>query len=65
MIALLGVGPCFLINALSFVAMFVALRRMDPRELHTPEVAVSARGQLRGAFRYVAADARPARSRWR
>ena len=47
MIALLGVGPCFLINALSFAAMFVALRRMDPRELHTPEVAAAARGQLR------------------
>jgi MFS family permease len=52
-IALLGVGPCFLINALSFAAMFVALRRMDPRELHTPEVTVKARGQLRSAFRYV------------
>ncbi len=53
-IALLGVGPCFLINALSFAAMFVALRRMDPAQLHTPDVAVRARGQLRSAFRYVA-----------
>ena len=31
MIALFGVGPCFLVNALSFVAMIVALRAMDPR----------------------------------
>jgi MFS family permease len=53
-IALLGVGPCFLINALSFGAMLVALRAMNPRELHTPPVADRARGQLRGALRYVA-----------
>ena len=26
-----GVGPCFLVNAASFAAMLVALRRMDPR----------------------------------
>src|SRR3954468_10266903 len=30
-IALAGVGPCFLVNALSFAAMLVALRGMDPR----------------------------------
>jgi MFS family permease len=53
-IALLGVGPCFLINAFSFAAMLVALRAMDPRELHTPPVADRARGQLRLALRYVA-----------
>jgi MFS family permease len=52
-IALLGVGPCFLINALSFAAMLVALRSMNPRELHTPPVADRARGQLRSALRYV------------
>jgi MFS family permease len=53
-IALLGVGPCFLINAISFAAMLVALRAMDPRELRTPAVAGRAPGQLRGALRYVA-----------
>jgi MFS family permease len=53
-IALLGVGPCFLVNALSFGAMLVALRRMDPRRLHTPKVADRARGQLRSGLRYVA-----------
>jgi MFS family permease len=53
-IALLGVGPCFLINALSFGAMLVALRAMNPRELHTPPVAHRARGQLRSALGYVA-----------
>jgi MFS family permease len=54
-IALVGVGPCFLINALSFVAMIVALRGMDPRLLYTPAPAPRARGDLRNALRYVAA----------
>jgi MFS family permease len=53
-IALLGVGPCFLINAISFTAMLAALRAMDPEELHTPDVAPRAGGQLRSALRYVA-----------
>ena len=53
-IALIGVGPCFLINALSFVAMIAALRAMDSSELHraiTP--AVRGPGQLRQAVAYV------------
>src|SRR5215208_1982201 len=54
-IALLGVGPCFLLNALSFGAMLVALYGMDPRRLHTPKPAPRARGELRSALRYVAA----------
>ncbi len=53
-IALLGVGPCFLVNAISFGAMLVALKSMDPRRLHTPEVTRRAKGQLRSALRYVA-----------
>jgi MFS family permease len=52
-IALLGVAPCFLINSLTFVAMLVALRRMDPRELIAPPVARREPGQLRSALRYV------------
>ena len=53
-IALIGVGPCFLVNAISFAAMLVALKGMNPERLHTPEVAVRARGQLRSALSYVA-----------
>jgi MFS family permease len=52
-IALLGVGPCFLINALSFLAMIVALRAMEPELLDTPVPAPRARGELRSALRYV------------
>ena len=54
-IALLGVAPCFLLNALTFVAMLVALRRMDPDELRPAPVAGRARGQLRSALRHVLA----------
>jgi len=53
-IALVGIAPCFAVNALSFLAMFIALRTMDPSALHTPKRAVRARGELRLALRYVA-----------
>jgi MFS family permease len=52
-IATLGVGPCFLLNALSFAAMIVALRAMDPRELQPAPVAERGRGAVRAAFSYV------------
>ena len=32
-----GISWCFLLNALSFLAMFVALRTMDPSKLQTPK----------------------------
>ena len=52
-IALLGVGPCFAFNALSFVAMLVALRRMDRSQLLTPKPAERARGDVRLALNHV------------
>src|SRR3954452_17259158 len=54
-IALLGVAPCFLLNAMTFVAMLVALRRMDPGELVAAPVSPREGGQLRSALRYVRA----------
>src|SRR3954465_4296124 len=54
-IATAGVGPCFALNAASFVAMLVALRRMDPRDLEPAPVASREPGQLRAAVRYVLA----------
>src|SRR5947199_3642493 len=51
-IALAGVGPCFLVNALSFAAMLAALRGMDPEHLHAVPGAERAPGQLRAAVRY-------------
>lgn len=49
-IALAGVGPCFLLNAVSFAAMWVALRGMTTRP--APRAA-RARGQIREAARTV------------
>ncbi len=53
-IALLGVAPCFLINAASFLAMLVALRSMDPAQLSAPRPVARQGGELRSALRYVA-----------
>jgi len=52
-IAVLGVAPCFLLNALTFVVMVVALRGMDADELLPAPVAAREPGQLRSALRYV------------
>jgi MFS family permease len=54
-IAVLGVGPCFLLNTFSFAAMIVALRTMDAGALRpAPRAPRSERGQLRSALRHVA-----------
>jgi MFS family permease len=52
-IALLGVGPCFALNALSFVAMLIALRRMDRSQLQIAPSAERAPGDVRLALRHV------------
>jgi MFS family permease len=52
-IATAGVAPCFALNALTFVAMLVALHGMDPAELATGPAAAREPGQLRSALRYV------------
>lgn len=50
-----GVAPCFLLNALSFGAMIVALRRMDPAALATAKPVAREPGALREALRHVRA----------
>jgi MFS family permease len=55
-IALVGVAPCFLFNALSFAAMLVALHGMDVRRLRTPERAPRRSGQVRAAVAQVRRD---------
>ncbi len=52
-IALLGVGPCFALNALSFIAMLAALRRMDRKALLISIPAERRRGDVRLGLRYV------------
>jgi MFS family permease len=53
LIAGVGVGWCFLVNALSYVAVLVALGRMDPAGFRRAERSARARGQLREGFAYV------------
>jgi MFS family permease len=52
-IAFAGVSACFAVNALSFIAMLVALARMDPAALMTTAPVQRARGELRAAVRHV------------
>ena len=52
-IALWGIGPCFGLNALSFIAMLVALAGMAPHELQQPRLATREPGAIRASLRYV------------
>jgi MFS family permease len=53
LIAVVGVGPCFGINALTFVAMIAALWRMDPAQLRSAPAAGHEPGAIRAGLRYV------------
>jgi MFS family permease len=53
MIATVGVVPCFALNALTFVAMILALWRMDPSRLHAAPPARHEPGAIRAGLRYV------------
>lgn len=55
LITTVGVAPCFAVNAVSFLAMIYALRRMDRAALATVPVTERAPGQVRSALRYVRA----------
>jgi MFS family permease len=53
LIATVGVVPCFAINALTFVAMILALWRMDAARLHAAPPARHEAGAIRAGLRYV------------
>nr|WP_182708595.1 MFS transporter [Thermomonospora cellulosilytica] len=53
LIAGVGTGPVFLVNALSYVAVVAGLRAIRPAELHVAERVPRERGQLREGLRYV------------
>jgi hypothetical protein len=53
LIATGGIELCFLLNALSFGAMIVALRSLDTSQLAPPKLATRERGAVRSALRYV------------
>lgn len=53
MIAGVGIGQCFLIDALSFVPITIALATMNKTELHPSTTVEHKRGQVREGLRYV------------
>jgi len=52
LVTTLGFAWCFALDGLSYVAVLVALGRMNPRELHPAPVAERGRGQIRAGLRY-------------
>ena len=52
MIAGVGIGPCFLVNAVSFIPVTLALLVMDKEQLATSEIVERSRGQVRDGLRY-------------
>jgi MFS family permease len=53
LIATVGLGPCFLLNGASYVAVIVVLLMMDLAALHPAPLVPRARGQLQAGLRYV------------
>jgi len=53
LIALLGIGECFLVNAATYAAVVVALLALDLSATHPPRREARHRGQLREGLRYV------------
>jgi MFS family permease len=54
LIATVGEGVCFLVNAASFVPVVASLLTLDLSALHPSPPALRAAGQLREGFRYIA-----------
>lgn len=53
LIAVVGLAPIFLVNAITYLAVVAALLRMDAEELLARDLAPRARGQIREGVRYV------------
>ncbi len=54
LIAGVGIGECFLINAASFIPVTIALLTMDKQKLRPSEITDRRRGQVREGLRYIA-----------
>lgn len=52
LIATVGIGWCFVLNAVTFVAVFVALQRMATDAIHASAPIPRGKGQLRAGIRY-------------
>lgn len=56
LIASVGVGMCFLINGLSYIGTVIALKLMQPAELHRQAPPAREKGQVREGLRYAWRD---------
>lgn len=56
LIGLVGLGFCFAINALTFIAIFWSVARMRVSEIAQSEFAPTGRGQIRAGFTHVRGD---------
>ena len=52
-IATIGIGECFIINAASYIAVLIALFMIRESELHTVPPVAAARGQIKEGLKYV------------
>jgi MFS family permease len=53
LIVTVGIGPCFIINAASYLAVLLALGLMREKDLHPTAIAAQGPGQIRAGLRYV------------
>lgn len=53
LIATVGIGECFLVNAASYAAVLIALLFMRRHELHTTPRAPKQSGQIKAGLRYI------------
>jgi MFS family permease len=54
LITTVGYGWCFLVDAISYIAVLVALKMMRSEEIRSAPITTRARGQVRAGLRYVA-----------
>jgi MFS family permease len=52
LVTTVGFGWCFLLDAVSYIAVIVALARMNPAELRAAPVTPKGKGQIREGMRY-------------
>jgi len=52
LIVTIGIGPCFIVNALSFVALLTALALMRTDQLHPTPPVPKEKGQIQAGLRY-------------
>ena len=53
LIVTLGIGLCFIINAISYIAVIIALMMLNKKELHVVPPPPASKSQIRDGLRYV------------